>query len=164
MNMAPSVNTTLAHWEQPHSKAYAFERCHILAQLDNTHGTSRAEENADSWALLAALSSLVLLYPEYDFLVEGNQVRLRQDGALLHHCSAFDCLRHEAMGSVVDLPGYQADKDLWRQRKPGIARPKTVQHCNEFLEELVAEQGTSLQSVLDEAGLGSSIKGHFCHT
>lgn len=144
-----------------HDGTYGFEKCYILARLDDFHGTSRAEENADSWALLAALSSLVLLYPEFGFVKEDNGVDLREPGLLLHHCSAFDCLRQPSMGSILDLPGYDANKDPWVQRKYGLNRPRTVQECNDFLEELSIEQHITLQSILNE--IGWEFGGYFCH-
>lgn len=96
--------------------AYGLSACLELVRRDAYYGLSRAEENAESWALLMNLRMFTLVYPEFDFDISEWFVVIRTD-ELVHHCSLFDCLRHPDAGSIRDLPEYDRTKDPWRGKR-----------------------------------------------
>lgn len=101
--------------------AYGLDGCLALARRDTLLGhVNKAEDNADSWSYYFMLKTLVLVYPELDFMeaVRTNRMRpvtrhVRKRSTLLHHCTLFDVLRHRNAGSIRNLPGYDSSKDCF---------------------------------------------------
>jgi len=85
--------------------------CRFLQKIDRILGTTRSEENADTWACCGHTLALILAYPEYDFL---SRPRITKRKALVHHFSAFNCLRHKDEPGIEELDGYEPKKDLSR--------------------------------------------------
>ena len=121
--------------------AYGTEAVFLLAQHSTENDDKGAEENADSWAVMCTLRTLQWMYPEFAFLPnlqawsETRSWEVKRRPELLHHCSLFDCMRHEAAGSILDLPGYDATKDLWG-RDTDKKRPKSMDELLGVLVDL----------------------------
>ena len=108
-----------------------------------------AEENADSWAIYAFLYNMTIAYPEFDFL-SGDHITRREQ--LLHHCSLLDCLRTSEAGSIRDLPGYNAEQDVWRkEHSEETPRFQDMLLCE--LRRLIDVYGPSIDDILEEQGV-----------
>lgn len=130
-------------------KTYGWVKCLALRVIDEQNETLRAEANAETWANHANIRLLIYAYPELDFL-SGPVVRCRK--TLLHHFSAFNVLRHPNLTLIQDLPDYNAEKDLWLQKK-GKRTPKTVKALLNQLIAMYNMHGPSMDVMLKEAGL-----------
>lgn len=107
----------------------------LLQYLDTERGSHMAEDDAETWALYTVSRAALLVYPEYHFnILQCRSVKRRKQ--LLHHCSAFDCLRHPSAGSICDLPDYRPAKDFWAT-SGGKKRAKNVKELLEMISELV---------------------------
>ena len=120
-------------------KTYGIRLVFLLAQHSTENDDREAEENAESWSTMCGLRTLQVVYPEYSFLpnmqawFDARSWGVKRREEPLHHCSLFDCMRHEDAGSILDLPGYDATKDTWGDQT-GKKRPKDM---NELLKVLV---------------------------
>jgi len=130
-------------------KTYGWVKCLALRVVDEQNDTLRAEGNAETWAIHATIRLLIYAYPELDFL-SGPVVGCRK--TLLHHFSAFNVLRHPNSTLIQDLPDYDAEKDLWLQKK-GERTPKTVKALLNQLIAMYNMHGPSMDVMLEEAGL-----------
>lgn len=124
-------------------QVYQIEHCLSLVRHDYMSNTNRAEDNADSWAMLFTIRMLMLLYPEIDFLAAMQTpdpmnlpVRIVQRRkSLLHHCTLFELLRsREELWNRPDGGirgpsfGYDHSKDHWsiHSGRKQVRTPKDI--------------------------------------
>lgn len=137
-----SLNWDVNIFDMPHDqKGYGHKNCMDLANLDKEFGTTRAEGNADSWALLALLFFLQIKYPQSDF---GGDEGLTLRRNLIHHSSLFDCLLAPGE-SIKSDPCYDPAQDVWAQQH-GDDVPKNVKELIEVLEGMYTEHEAKLKN------------------
>ncbi|KAK5939739.1 hypothetical protein PMZ80_008121 [Knufia obscura] len=69
---------------------YGLEGCLKLARRDDADGTTKAEDNADSWALFDMMCGLLLANPELDCMDSSFKVKRRKN--IAHSCSLYQCM------------------------------------------------------------------------
>ena len=122
-----------------------MDSCVASAILDQALGTTRSEDNADSWANLIFIRTLVLAYPEYDF--SGPVVRKRK--TLLHHFLGFVCLRHPDEQVIESLEGYISAMDLWKKNSH-VEQPPTFKELLDVLAAMYNQYGKSIDEIVEE--------------
>lgn len=116
-----------------------------LAEHDNADGTNKADDNAETNALYALKTQLILAYPDLDVSVRNRNWTITPRKQLLHHCSLYHCMRHKDAGSIRNHPDYDPQKDSWGKHS-GKKLPSCVK---ELLDIVVSIVQTRLEE--DEA-------------